>query len=116
MPFRHDQMLPVVCRILASLSHCWFVCVVFSTTWLEFKDMAQDHWSDESRFLFHVTDDRMRVWRYKNTAYTTRNILYTTDLGSWLAKEQKSWLRFGGRRLLLLNDEAWRCHPYTQAL
>jgi hypothetical protein len=21
-----------------------------------------------------------------------------------------------GRRLLLLNDEAWRCHPYTQAL
>jgi hypothetical protein len=23
---------------------------------------------------------------------------------------------FGGRRLLLLNDEAWRCHPYTQAL
>jgi hypothetical protein len=26
MPCRHDQMLPVVCRILASLSHCWFVC------------------------------------------------------------------------------------------
>ena len=26
---------------------------------------------------------------------------------SWLAKEQKSRLRFGGRRLLLLNDEAW---------
>jgi hypothetical protein len=22
----------------------------------------------------------------------------------------------GGRLLLLLNDEAWRCHPYTQAL
>ena len=35
---------------------------------------------------------------------------------SWLAKEQKSRLSFGGRRLLLLNDEAWRCHPYTQAL
>jgi transposase len=32
------------------------------------------NWSDESRFLFHVTDDRMRVWRHKNTAYTPRNI------------------------------------------
>ena len=42
--------------------------------------------------------------------------LWDSNLGSWLAKEQKSWLRFGGRRLLLLNDEAWRCHPYTQAL
>jgi hypothetical protein len=31
-------------------------------------------------------------------------------------KEQKSRLRFGGRRLLLLNDEAWHCHSYTQAL
>jgi hypothetical protein len=29
--------------------------------------------------------------------------------------ERKSQLRFGGRRLLLLNDEAWRCHPYAQA-
>ena len=28
------------------------------------------HWSDESRFLLHVTDGRMRVWRHKNTAYT----------------------------------------------
>jgi hypothetical protein len=27
MPCRHDQILPVVGRILASLSHCWFVCV-----------------------------------------------------------------------------------------
>jgi hypothetical protein len=27
MPCCHDQILPVVCRILASLSHCWFVCV-----------------------------------------------------------------------------------------
>jgi hypothetical protein len=34
----------------------------------------------------------------------------------WLAKEQKSRLRFESRRLLLLNDEAWRCHPHTQAL
>jgi hypothetical protein len=27
-----------------------------------------------------------------------------------------SRLRFGDRRLLLFNDEAWRCHPYAQAL
>ena len=26
------------------------------------------HGSDESRFLLHVTDGRMRVWRHKNTA------------------------------------------------
>ena len=32
------------------------------------------HWSDKSRFLLHVTDDRMRVWRHKDTAYTPRNI------------------------------------------
>jgi hypothetical protein len=30
--------------------------------------------------------------------------------------QARSRLRFGGRRLLLLHDEAWRCHPYTQAL
>jgi hypothetical protein len=29
---------------------------------------------------------------------------------------EKSRFRFGGKRLQLLNDEAWRCHPYTQAL
>ena len=32
--------------------------------------------------------------------------LWDSNPGSWLAKEQKSWLHFGGRRLLLLNDEA----------
>jgi hypothetical protein len=42
--------------------------------------------------------------------------LWDSNPGSWLVKEQKSRLRFGGRRLLLLNDEAWRCHPYTHAL
>jgi hypothetical protein len=43
-------------------------------------------------------------------------VLWDSNLDSWLAKEQKSRLRFGGRWLLLLNDEAWHCHPYTQAL
>ena len=42
--------------------------------------------------------------------------LWDSNPGLLLAKEQKSRLRFGGRRLLLLNDEGWRCHPYTQAL
>ena len=32
---------------------------------------------------------------------------WDSNPGSWLAKEQKTRLRFGGRRLLLLNDEAW---------
>ena len=40
---------------------------------------------------------------------------WDSNPGSWLVKEQKSRLRFGGRPLLVLNDEAWRC-PYTQAL
>jgi hypothetical protein len=39
--------------------------------------------------------------------------VWDSNPGSWLAKEQKSRLRFGGRRLLLLNDEGWRGHPYT---
>jgi transposase len=39
------------------------------------------HWSDESRFLLHVTDGRMRVWRHKNTAYTPMNIQPTVPYG-----------------------------------
>jgi hypothetical protein len=39
------------------------------------------HWSDESRFLLHVTDGRMRVWRHKNTAYNPRNIQPTVPYG-----------------------------------
>ena len=40
------------------------------------------HWSDESRFLLHLTDGRMRVWRYQNiTAYATRNIQPTAPYG-----------------------------------
>jgi hypothetical protein len=42
--------------------------------------------------------------------------VWDSNPGSWLAKEQKSRLCFGGRRLLLLNEEVWRCHPYTQTL
>ena len=39
------------------------------------------HWSDESRFLLHITDGRMRAWRLKNTAYTQRNIQSTVSYG-----------------------------------
>jgi hypothetical protein len=39
------------------------------------------HWSDESRFLLHVTDGQMMVWRHKNTAYTSRNIQPTVPYG-----------------------------------
>ena len=42
--------------------------------------------------------------------------LWDSNPGLWLAKEPKSRLRFRGRRLLLLNNDAWRCHLYTQAL
>ena len=37
---------------------------------LNLKTWRRIHWSDESRFMLHVTDRRMRVWRQKNTAYT----------------------------------------------
>jgi hypothetical protein len=32
-------------------------------------------------FLLHVSDDRMRVWRHKHTAYTPRNIQPTVPYG-----------------------------------
>jgi hypothetical protein len=37
MPCRHDQILPMVCQILASLSHCWFVCVFSPVGWLQYS-------------------------------------------------------------------------------
>jgi transposase len=39
------------------------------------------HWSDDSRFLLHVTDGRMRVWRHENTAHTPRYIQPTVHYG-----------------------------------
>jgi hypothetical protein len=39
------------------------------------------HWSDESRFILHHIDGRMRVWRPKNTAYREQHILGTTAFG-----------------------------------
>ena len=34
------------------------------------------HWSDHSRFLLHVTDGRMRVWRHKHTRNTQPTVHY----------------------------------------
>ena len=42
------------------------------------------HWSDESRFLLHVTDGRVRVWRQPNTVYAERNIVETVPFGGGL--------------------------------
>ncbi|CAG2246402.1 unnamed protein product [Mytilus edulis] len=39
------------------------------------------HWSDERRFLQHHIDERMRVWRPRNTAYRKQYILGTTAFG-----------------------------------
>lgn len=39
------------------------------------------HWSDESRFLLHVTDGRIRVWQERRTAFHQRNILPTVAFG-----------------------------------
>ena len=39
------------------------------------------HWSDDSRFLLHVTECRMRVWRHNDTAYTPMNIQPTVPYG-----------------------------------
>ena len=39
------------------------------------------HWSDESRFMLHPKDGRIRVWRRRNTAYAPRNILPNVPFG-----------------------------------
>jgi hypothetical protein len=47
-----------------------------------FRTWRKIHWSDESRFLLHVTDDRMRIWRHKNIQpIPPRNIQPTVPYG-----------------------------------
>ena len=55
--------------------------MVLSTTWLEFKDMAQDPLVRREQVSASVTDCRMRVWRHKNTVYTPMNIQPTVPYG-----------------------------------
>ena len=55
--------------------------MVFSTTWLEFKDMAQDPLVRRESVSASCNRRRMRVWRHKNTAYTPRNIQPTVPYG-----------------------------------
>ncbi|KAK7477003.1 hypothetical protein BaRGS_00031779 [Batillaria attramentaria] len=45
------------------------------------RNWRKIHWSDESRFLLHVTDGRARVWRQPNTAYAARNIIPSVPHG-----------------------------------
>ena len=40
-----------------------------------------------------------------------KHALSDSNLGSWLAMEEKSRLHFEGKRLLALNDAACSCHP-----
>jgi hypothetical protein len=55
---------------------CWL-----KQHWLPNRRLStRIHWSDESRFLLHVTDGRMRVWKHKNTASTPRSLLYACRL------------------------------------
>ena len=41
------------------------------------RTLCMIHWSDENRFLLHVTDGRMRVWRQKQMVYSQRRIRRT---------------------------------------
>jgi hypothetical protein len=48
--------------------------MVLNTTWLEFKDMAQDPLVRLELVSAWCNRRRMRVWRHKNATYTPRNI------------------------------------------
>ena len=55
---------------------------VLKQHWLPNRRLStRIRWSDESRFLLHVTNGRMRVWKHKNTASTPRNIQPTVPYG-----------------------------------
>jgi hypothetical protein len=49
---------------------CPKYALVFSTTWLECKDMTQDPLVEREPISASCNRRRMRVWRHKNTAYT----------------------------------------------
>jgi hypothetical protein len=55
--------------------------MVLSTTWLEFKDMAEDPLVKREPVSDSCKRRRMMVWRHKNTAYTPRNIQPTLPYG-----------------------------------
>ena len=48
------------------------------------RSWGRIHWSDESRFLLHMADGRVRVWRYPNTRYAPQNIATTVPGGGGL--------------------------------
>jgi hypothetical protein len=57
------------------LTWCLARCGLNLRTW------HRIHWSDERRFLLHVIDGRMRVWRQKNTVYAPGNTQPTVPYG-----------------------------------
>ena len=55
--------------------------MVFSTTWLEFKDMAQDPLVRREPVSASCNRWPMMVWKHKNTAHTPKNIQPTVPYG-----------------------------------
>ena len=43
----------------------------------KFRSCRKNRWSDESRFLLHMTDGLLRVWRQRSAAFAPRNIQET---------------------------------------
>jgi hypothetical protein len=79
---QQDLSQGVIKRPLLADRH-WRSCLAWCLArcgW-NLRTWCKIHWSDESRFLLHVTDGRMRVWRHKNTAYTPRTIQPTVPYG-----------------------------------
>ena len=55
--------------------------MVPNTSSMEFGLVEESSLFDEGRFLLHVTNGRVRVWRQPNTAYAERNIVETVPVG-----------------------------------
>ena len=68
---------PVKTCLLAQAHKAWRQT---SRQW-NLASLRKVHWSDESLFLLHVTDGRVRVWQQPNTAYAERNIVKTVPFG-----------------------------------
>ena len=69
----------------------------FRLQWWNLGSWGKVHWSDESRFLLHVTDGRLRLWRQPNTAYAEGNIFETAP--------------FGGGSVMVLGCVSYYCEP-----
>jgi hypothetical protein len=82
MPCRHDQMLSVVCRILASLSHCWFVCVLSPVGWLQYSGSP----SDVQRLSTRTVRNRL-----KSAGLKSRRVIKHPLLADWHRRSRLAW-------------------------